>query len=107
MGGAKVVNFGKMMEVMGVVIDSGFRQLGLLGEAAQQLRKGARRRTVPPPPGPAPAPRPAAPPRLPPDLRRPPHRRPVASSSRHHVGRQKERRSDRWTTASSAVSREA
>jgi biopolymer transport protein TolR len=38
--GDKAVNYGKMMEVMGVVIDSGFRQLGLLGEQAQQLGKG-------------------------------------------------------------------
>ena len=37
MRGDKAVDYGKMMEVMGVVIDSGFRQLGLLGEAAQQL----------------------------------------------------------------------
>jgi biopolymer transport protein TolR len=40
-----------MMEVMGVVIDSGFRQLGLLGEQAQQLGKGIGTVT------PAPAPR--------------------------------------------------
>ena len=33
--GDKAINYGKMMEVMGVVIDSGFRQLGLLGEQAQ------------------------------------------------------------------------
>jgi len=38
--GDKAVNYGKMMEVMGVVIDSGFRQLGLLGEQAQALGKG-------------------------------------------------------------------
>jgi biopolymer transport protein TolR len=42
--------------VMGVVIDSGFRQLGLLGEAAQQLGKGAGG-TVTPAPAPTPAPR--------------------------------------------------
>ncbi|MBV8393482.1 MAG: protein TolR [Alphaproteobacteria bacterium] len=30
--GDKTINYGRMMEVMGVVIDSGFRQLGLLGE---------------------------------------------------------------------------
>lgn len=30
--GDKAINYGRMMEVMGVVIDSGFRQLGLLGE---------------------------------------------------------------------------
>ncbi|MFO1082615.1 MAG: ExbD/TolR family protein [Reyranellaceae bacterium] len=40
MRGDKAVDYGKMMEVMGVVIDSGFRQLGLLGEQAQQLGKG-------------------------------------------------------------------
>ena len=38
--GDKSINYGRMMEVMGVVIDSGFRQLGLLGEQAQQLGKG-------------------------------------------------------------------
>jgi len=54
--GDKSVNYGKMMEVMGVVIDSGFRQLGLLGEAAQQLGKGGGG-TVSPAPTPAPAPR--------------------------------------------------
>ena len=32
--GDKAINYGRMMEVMGVVIDSGFRQLGLLGEGA-------------------------------------------------------------------------
>ncbi len=32
--GDKAINYGRMMEVMGVVIDSGFRQLGLLGEQA-------------------------------------------------------------------------
>ncbi|MFI4999114.1 MAG: protein TolR [Reyranellales bacterium] len=32
--GDKSINYGRMMEVMGVVIDSGFRQLGLLGEQA-------------------------------------------------------------------------
>ena len=54
--GDKAVNYGKMMEVMGVVIDSGFRQLGLLGEQAQQLGKGGGG-TVTPAPAPAPAPR--------------------------------------------------
>src|SRR5688572_26842034 len=54
--GDKAVDYGKMMEVMGVVIDSGFRQLGLLGEQAQQLGKGAGG-TVSPAPAPAPAPR--------------------------------------------------
>jgi len=33
--GDKAINYGRMMEVMGVVIDSGFRQLGLLGESAE------------------------------------------------------------------------
>jgi biopolymer transport protein TolR len=32
--GDKAIQYGRMMEVMGVVIDSGFRQLGLLGEQA-------------------------------------------------------------------------
>jgi biopolymer transport protein TolR len=40
MRGDKSVDYGKMMEVMGVVIDSGFRQLGLLGEQAQALGRG-------------------------------------------------------------------
>jgi biopolymer transport protein TolR len=48
--GDKAVNYGKMMEVMGVVIDSGFRQLGLLGEQAQALGKGGG--TVSPAPTP-------------------------------------------------------
>ncbi len=55
MRGDKSVDYGKMMEVMGVVIDSGFRQLGLLGEQAQQLGKGLG--TV----SPAPAQQPVAP----------------------------------------------
>ena len=60
MRGDKAVDYGKMMEVMGVVIDSGFRQLGLLGEQAQQLGKGGG--TITPAPGQAPrAPQPAAP----------------------------------------------
>jgi biopolymer transport protein TolR len=37
--GDKAINYGRMMEVMGVVIDSGFRQLGLLGEQADQATK--------------------------------------------------------------------
>src|ERR1041385_4497489 len=49
--GDKAIDYGKMMEVMGVVIDSGFRQLGLLGEAAQQLGKGAGGGTRTPAPG--------------------------------------------------------
>src|SRR5690348_11328077 len=32
--GDKAINYGRMMQVMGVVIDAGFRQLGLLGEGA-------------------------------------------------------------------------
>jgi len=58
MRGDKAVDYGKMMEVMGVVIDSGFRQLGLLGEQAQQLGKGGG--TVTPAPAPR-APQPAPP----------------------------------------------
>jgi len=58
MRGDKAIDYGKMMEVMGVVIDSGFRQLGLLGEQAQQLGKGAGG-TVSPAPAPAPAPTPS------------------------------------------------
>jgi biopolymer transport protein TolR len=62
MRGDKAVDYGKMMEVMGVVIDSGFRQLGLLGEQAQQFGKGIG--TVSPapaqtPPAPQPQPQPA------------------------------------------------
>ena len=51
--GDKAIDYGKMMEVMGVVIDSGFRQLGLLGEAAQQLGKGAGGTVTPAAPAPA------------------------------------------------------
>lgn len=50
MRGDKAVDYGKMMEVMGVVIESGFRQLGLLGEQAQALGKGMG--TVSPAPAP-------------------------------------------------------
>jgi biopolymer transport protein TolR len=32
--GDKTINYGRMMQVMGIVIDAGFRQLGLLGEQA-------------------------------------------------------------------------
>ena len=39
--GDKAINYGRMMEVMGVVIDSGFRQLGLLGEQAGRSGAGA------------------------------------------------------------------
>jgi biopolymer transport protein TolR len=59
--GDKSVNYGKMMEVMGAVIDSGFRQLGLLGEQAQQLGKGIG--TVTPAPAPRSQPQPQAAPR--------------------------------------------
>jgi biopolymer transport protein TolR len=45
--GDKTINYGRMMEVMGAVIDSGFRQLGLLGEQA----------TAPAKPGSPPTPR--------------------------------------------------
>jgi biopolymer transport protein TolR len=61
MRGDKSVDYGKMMEVMGAVIDSGFRQLGLLGEQAQQLGKGIG--TVTPAPAPRSQPQPQAPPR--------------------------------------------
>jgi biopolymer transport protein TolR len=52
--GDKTINYGRMMEVMGLVIDSGFRQLGLLGE------QGGAGAPAPASPG-AGAPRPAAP----------------------------------------------
>jgi biopolymer transport protein TolR len=62
MRGDKAVDYGKMMEVMGVVIDSGFRQLGLLGEQAQQLGKGGGTITpAPAPRAPQPAPQQPAP----------------------------------------------
>ena len=57
MRGDKSVDYGKMMEVMGVVIDSGFRQLGLLGEQAQQLGKGGGGTVTPAPAPQSPAPR--------------------------------------------------
>ena len=56
--GDKTINYGRMMEVMGVVIDSGFRQLGLLGEQAQPPAAGTAPRTAPRP-APAPQPQPA------------------------------------------------
>jgi biopolymer transport protein TolR len=60
--GDKAINYGRMMEVMGVVIDSGFRQLGLLGEAADGTAApaagGAKPGTPPAPTLPAPAPTP-------------------------------------------------
>lgn len=52
--GDKTINYGRMMEVMGVVIDSGFRQLGLLGEQQTPAKPGA---ATPPPARPQPAPR--------------------------------------------------
>ena len=51
--GDKAINYGRMMEVMGVVIDSGFRQLGLLGEQADPGKAPA----APPPARTTPAPR--------------------------------------------------
>ena len=51
--GDKSINYGRMMEVMGVVIDSGFRQLGLLGEQTAPTKPGA----APAAPAPQPAPR--------------------------------------------------
>ena len=39
--GDKAINYGRMMEVMGVVIDSGFRQLGLRGEPAEPAKSPA------------------------------------------------------------------
>jgi biopolymer transport protein TolR len=57
--GDKAIDYGKMMEVMGVVIDSGFRQLGLLGEQSGAGSPAAK-------PGAAPTPTPgAAPPATP------------------------------------------
>ncbi len=58
--GDKTINYGRMMEVMGVVIDSGFRQLGLLGEQATPAKPGA---AAPPAPGAPPAARPQPAPR--------------------------------------------
>jgi len=52
--GDKGINYGRMMEVMGVVIDSGFRQLGLLGEQATTQPTPAGTVTAP---GTRPAPR--------------------------------------------------
>ena len=56
--GDKTINYGRMVEVMGVVIDSGFRQLGLLGEQAGGTAPGAARPATPAPaPAPTPTPR--------------------------------------------------
>ena len=52
--GDKSINYGRMMEVMGVVIDSGFRQLGLLGEQQAPTKSGAAPPPAPRPPTPAP-----------------------------------------------------
>jgi biopolymer transport protein TolR len=53
--GDKAIDYGKMMEVMGVVIDSGFRQLGLLGEQSGAGSPAAKPGAAPtPPPGAAP-----------------------------------------------------
>jgi biopolymer transport protein TolR len=61
--GDKAINYGRMMEVMGVIIDSGFRQLGLLGEqAGAPAPAGAPaaggKPAAPTAPAPAPAPTP-------------------------------------------------
>jgi biopolymer transport protein TolR len=65
--GDKAINYGRMMEVMGLVIDSGFRQLGLLGEQAgggAPAPAGAGKAATPTPtPTPTPAPTPAPTPR--------------------------------------------
>ena len=55
--GDKAINYGRMMEVMGVVIDSGFRQLGLLGEQADGKAPAAGGGGARPAPAPAPNPR--------------------------------------------------
>ena len=58
--GDKTINYGRMMEVMGVVIDSGFRQLGLLGEqggGGAPVPAGAAPAGGTKPATPAPAPR--------------------------------------------------
>jgi biopolymer transport protein TolR len=55
--GDKTINYGRMMEVMGVIIDSGFRQLGLLGEQAGGGPAPAPGGAKPAAPTPAPTPR--------------------------------------------------
>jgi biopolymer transport protein TolR len=59
--GDKTINYGRMMEVMGLVIDSGFRQLGLLGEqgggGAPASAPAGSGRPAAPAPAPTPAPR--------------------------------------------------
>ena len=57
MRGDKAVDYGKMMEVMGVVIDSGFRQLGLLGERPSSSARAPAAPVTGAAPAPAPAPR--------------------------------------------------
>ena len=54
--GDKTINYGRMMEVMGVIIDSGFRQLGLLGEQTQ-APSAAGGKPAAPAPAPNPTPR--------------------------------------------------
>jgi biopolymer transport protein TolR len=56
--GDKSINYGRMMEVMGVVIDAGFRQMGLLGEQAGGAPAGNAPATAAPVGRPAPAPAP-------------------------------------------------
>ena len=61
--GDKAVNYGRMMEVMGVVIETGFRQLGLLGEQASPAPAAGGRAPSRAAPGPAPQPTSPATPR--------------------------------------------
>ena len=68
--GDKAIDYGKMMEVMGVVIDSGFRQLGLLGEQAQALGRGTGGAPATATPAPSTTPRAPAAPAAPPAQRR-------------------------------------
>ena len=53
--GDKSINYGRMMEVMGAVIDAGFRQMGLLGEQAGGAPAGNAPATAAPAGRPAPA----------------------------------------------------
>ena len=46
--GDRTINYGRMMQVMGVVIDAGFRQLGLLGEQADSSASKAAAPAHPP-----------------------------------------------------------
>ena len=86
MRGDKAVDYGKMMEVMGVVIDSGFRQ-----SASWASRRSSSARA------------PAAPCRLHPARAGTTWPAAAAAADAASVDRKKERRGDRWTTASSAV----